>query len=76
MSRDMTQKQFDAALEKRGMKKLPFMGYVDIGGGRHVSVLNAGIGSRRRDQLAYLIQHQNKMLAEQEREAKAAAIDS
>lgn len=66
MSRDMTQKQFDEALRKRGMKPYGFMGYVNIGGNRKVSMLNAG--PRRRDRLAYLIAHQNKYLAELERD--------
>lgn len=54
--RDITQRQFDAALARHGMRKAGFMGYVDIGvPGQeiHVSVWNAG--DRRRAQLAYLL---------------------
>ena len=53
-SRDMSKAEFDRACAKYGFKSRGFLGYYSIGGGREVSVLNAG--PRRRDQLAYLIQ--------------------
>lgn len=69
MSRDMTQKQFDDACNRRGFKPAGFMGYYDIGHGRHVSALNAG--SNRRNQLAYLIQESARAESEVAAEAKA-----
>ncbi len=55
--RDMTQAQFLAALKRHGWSEAGFMGYVNMplpgGGSMNVSKLNAG--SRRRDQLAYLL---------------------
>lgn len=68
-TRDMSAKQFAEACERRGFKPAGFMGYYDIGNGRHVSVLNAG--HNRRNQLAYLIQ--NKRLADDEAAAEAKA---
>ena len=58
MTRDLTQKQFDKKLTQYGMKKQPFMGYVDIGNNIHVSRWNAG--DNRRAQLAYLIKVQQQ----------------
>lgn len=63
-SRDLTERQFLAALKRNGMDPVPYgMGYINVtpdgrGGGLHVYRFNGG--DRRRDQLAYL-------LAEQER---------
>lgn len=71
MSRDMTKKQFDDACNRRGFKPAGFMGYYDIGHGRHVSALNAG--SNRRNQLAYLIQEATRAEADIAAEAKAEA---
>ena len=51
--RDLTKKQFQQACSRHGFKSVGFLGYYDIGGGRSVSVLNAG--ANRRAQLAYLI---------------------
>lgn len=68
MSRDMTQKQFDAALKRHGMVDLGFMGYVRIkspvrDAATNVSAWNAG--DRRRDQLAYLIKAKDRYEAEE-----------
>jgi hypothetical protein len=69
----MTQKQFDAALEKYGMVRTGFMGYVKLGvGGVEVSMLNAG--NRRRDRLAYLLACRREVEKRIAREAKAAEI--
>jgi hypothetical protein len=72
MERDMTQKQFDDALQRRGMEKTGFMGYVKLGGGLEVSMYNCG-SNRRRDRLAWLIARQKEWQAEQERNATPAA---
>jgi len=70
MSRDMTLKQFNAALAKHGMQRTGFMGYVKLGvGGVEVSILNAG--NRRRDWLAYLLAEKREVEKRIEREAKA-----
>jgi len=62
MSNDMTKKQFDAACDRYGFKTRHFMGYYEVGHGRECSVLNAG--SRRRNQLAYLILQSEKAAVE------------
>lgn len=75
MSRDMTQKQFDAALAKHGMQRTGFMGYVKLGvGGVEVSMLNAG--DRRRDRLAYLLAKKREVEKRIKRDAKAAMINN
>ena len=53
MARDLTQKQFEAALKRNDIGPRKFFGYHDVGHSVSVSALNAG--DRRRDQLAYLI---------------------
>jgi len=58
MARDMSKRQFRAALKRHGIKPRGFLGYHDIGNGTLVSALNAG--SRRRDQLAYLLRERDK----------------
>ena len=55
-TRDMSERQFRAALARYGFTAAGFMGYYNLGipGRRvHASILNAG--DRRRDQLAYLL---------------------
>ena len=62
-ARDMTQAQFDKACKKHGFKSQGVMGYYSLGPtvpNGSASVFNAG--SRRRDQLAYLIQSRDKFL--------------
>jgi len=56
--RDMTQKQFDAALKRRGITREHFGYYVLSNGRTHVYAANGG--STRRDQLAYLLQEDKK----------------
>lgn len=60
MTRDMTQKQFDAACARYGFKRT-FLGYYAVTPNLHVYKFNAG--DRRRDQLAYLIRMAEKELA-------------
>lgn len=60
MTRDLTQKQFEAACKRHGFETYGMLGYfrlpdTDV----RVSVLNAG--SRRRDQLSYLIQKNRQL---------------
>lgn len=56
-TRDMTRKQFIAALRKRGWEML-IGGYVRCDGNLNIYRFNAG--DRLRDQLAYLIQTNRK----------------
>ncbi len=73
MKRDLTAAQFKYRAEKLGFRSDGFLGYWKLSDGRtSVSVLNAG--SRRRDQLRYLIAQDNKNNArEAARMAKEAA---
>lgn len=51
---DMTMKQFNAALARNGMKRVPFMGYIDLGIPGHSLEIHPLYGCMRlRDQLAY-----------------------
>ena len=60
--RDMTQADFDAACAQYGFVKSGVLGYYRITPNVRVSIRNAG--TRRRDQLAYLIQQRAKQEAE------------
>lgn len=62
--RDMTQKQFDAALAKRGFKIEGFLGYVKITDKVSVSTHNAP-DQTRRGQLSYLCLQRRRVDAEQ-----------
>lgn len=53
VTRDISKRQFLAALKRHGMTPQGFLGYVEVLPGRLASILNAG--TRRRDQLAYLL---------------------
>ena len=56
-ARDMSQKEFNAACERRGFRRVYF-GYYSLGhipGYGELEVYAANAGDRRRDQLAYLI---------------------
>ncbi len=64
MARDMTEIQFVNACSRRNFKPQGFMGYYNIGGGRCVSVDNAG--PRLRDRLAYLIRMESEWLQKQD----------
>ena len=60
-TRDMTERQFQAALAKHGFGEVGHFGYVALPephSNVHVSLLNAG--ERRRDQLAYLLREAEK----------------
>ena len=65
---DMTYTQFMDALKRHNMKWVGFMGYVEIGFGRSVSILNAPKNNRAR--LAYLLREQEE--AAEENEARLA----
>ncbi len=54
-TRDLTEKQFQAALKRNGMSRPGVFGYVDVGNGVQISVWNAGAKASRRQQLAFLI---------------------
>ena len=58
MTRDLTQKQFDAALKRNGIGPRKFFGYHVVGGNLSVCAFNAG--DCRRDQLSYLIAEKRK----------------
>ena len=58
MTRDLTQAQLDKKCKQYGFKPTGFLSYYDVGYGLHVCALNAG--TRRRSQLAYLIEERNK----------------
>ena len=61
MARDMTEKQYKAALAKYGFESIGFMGYYKLPkpfSNTHVSALNGGV--KRRGRLAYLLQELSK----------------
>lgn len=65
--RDMTENQFREALIRHGMKRVGFMGYVEMFDGKvSVSMLNAGT-TNRRARLAYLLKEKDKHEAEYSR---------
>lgn len=66
MTRDMTSRQFFDALVRRSMHLTGVLGYVEIGHG--VSVCRFNAGRNLRAQLAYLIQQQDRVNAEWERD--------
>lgn len=70
---DMTMKQFNAALARNGMKRVPFMGYIDLGIPGHSLEIHPLYGCMRlRDQLAYLLKERDrweKQFAENEKGA-------
>lgn len=59
MPRDITAKQFNSAIAKRGIERAP-AGYFHIGNKRYVYARNGG--NKRRSQLAYLIAEQRKIM--------------
>ena len=61
---DMTYKQFMEALKRHNMKWVGFMGYVEIGFGCSVSILNAPKNNRAR--LAYLLKEQERAIERNE----------
>jgi hypothetical protein len=56
---DMSKREFESALKRRGFKYTGFLGYVDVGDGLHVCPRNAG--TNRRAQLAYLIRKKEEI---------------
>jgi hypothetical protein len=73
--RDMTERQFLQALERHGMKRTGFMGYVEIGiEGRRISVCRFNAGKNLRAQLAYLLAQKAKYEAEEEQRLSALRI--
>lgn len=66
--RDMSKKQFLAALKRHGMVPEGFMGYVRLNvSGQHVCVSHWNAGNNLRAKLAYLLREQEKRQAEAER---------
>ena len=64
MTRDMTPKQFDAALQRHGMtRRGELFGYVKIMEEPTVCVCRYNGGNTHRAQLAYLISEQTKAVA-------------
>ena len=61
-TRDLTKAQFDAACQRNGFRAVGWLGYYDLGLSVqvHCSILNAG--SRRRDQIAYLISERGRWI--------------
>ncbi len=58
---DMTQKQFEEAVELNGMSFIGFMGYVKVAEGYSVSHLSAG--RTRRAKLTYLLKVREEILS-------------
>lgn len=55
----MSLKQFHEALVRHGMRRTGFLGYVEVGYGTSVSMLNANTANRRQV-LAFLLDAQEK----------------
>lgn len=73
--RDMTPRQFMAALERHDMKPAGFMGYIEIGIENHrISVCKFNAGNNRRAQLAYLLKSKAEWESRLEAEQEAKAI--
>lgn len=64
--RDMSQKQFDEALKRRGMEPW-YLGYVQLSSEENFCVNKFNGGTTRREQLAYLIAEQAKRNAKLKR---------
>ena len=68
--RDMTEKQFKAALQRNGLRPAGFMGYVEMTiadgtiNGQVISVSKFNAGMNRRTQLAYLLERRDHFQAE------------
>ena len=58
--KDMTEKQFFAALTRHGAKWTGLMGYVEFADGVFISCLNAGKGLRAK--LAYLLKEHDRIV--------------
>jgi hypothetical protein len=67
MSRDLTQRQFDKKCKEYGFEKQPFMGYYKLNiPGRNIQVSVLNVEPRRRDQLAYLIAQEKKIMEKED----------
>lgn len=66
-TRDMSKKQFDAACERWGFRRIGFLGYYEVGHGVSASILNR---TTRREQLKFLIE--SKARARMDYEQRAA----
>jgi hypothetical protein len=67
--RDITEHQFKKALERHGMVRTGFMGYVEMGiEGHRLSVCRFNAGKNLRAQLAYLVKAKEKWEAQLEAE--------
>jgi len=74
MIRDLSNRQFRAALKRHGMTEGGVMGYVDLGiPGQWVSVSKWNAGTNRRDQLAYLLRARERYEKEAEKLRAIAA---
>lgn len=75
-ARDLSYKQFRAALKRNGMAP-SVMGYVTVlrraDGTAKLDVFAPNGGSRYRDQLAYLLRERDRELDRQEKEVRGAA---
>lgn len=71
-TRDMSKKQFLAALAKHGMSMAGFMGYVNLGiPGEQISVSHWNAGDNFRAKLAHLLRERDKWIAKIEKERAA-----
>lgn len=68
MPRDMSRKQFETALQKRGFETVGFMGYwrLPLPNGQRMCVSELNGGERLRNRLAYLLRVLEQELAKQE----------
>lgn len=74
--RDMTDKQFNDALARNGLKAVGFLGYVEYVYGRHncsFSLPNCGSTNKRR-MLAYAIKQRDKLLTIWQAEDRAMEL--
>lgn len=57
--RDMTRREFDAALRRRGWRKV--LVWIDVGGGRSIGMVMVGGKMNRRASLAHAIREAQKV---------------
>lgn len=70
--KDMSEKQFDEALTRHGMKREGFMGYINLGiEGENISASHHNAGSNRRAKLAYLLAKRDEWERKIEKERTA-----
>ncbi len=68
MTKDMTQREFDKATAKHGLRGEGIMGYYafDLPGGGQCCISKLNAGDNRREQLAYLLREKDKAIAKAE----------